>query len=943
MIHLRVIQLVASVVLMLPAQTEDISKRVEGWIRRAARERVDGGNARASANSLEHALRLARQAGDPRLISRCLVHLSEAYIHVGAFEKAASAAAEALDAARRAGDRRLEGAALSRTGNALFYREEFPKALARFQAALAIARELGDSVGEAQALQDIGIVHRNLGQPEEALEFLHQALSLFRRTGSKPPICSALQNLGKTYANLGAHRLAAQAYEEAWELYAGGNPETSYNTLLRTGQLYLESGQPARALELFQQAQAWLGNRTLPGRGMVDDGLGSALEELGRIGEAIEVRRRALAVSDPTFMAKHLQALGRLHLDRDGSLAAQYFQRAATAWMECKHMLNWKGHAALAEAYRRQGDFERAIRSYESAIDLLESLRGQLASPQNRAAFLGKNDGIYEQFVEVLMERHEDGPGRGDDLRAFAMLERGKARAVLDGIVEARLGARRSLDEDLRQREDELSRRLAALRLGSQDRRQILERIEATEQELERLVAVIRRRNPRYAATWYPQPLTPEQARGILEKESAVLAYEMTSEHVFGFVVTANSFHAERLPCSLEPVARRVQNYVELIAQGDEAGTKAIGRRIYLDLVAPLRNHISPRIRRLILIPDGVLHYLPFEALPQGDLDRYLVEDFAISYSPSLTVLAQLRNPRGGLDSPGRADLLVFASPEFRNVLEARAGTPAASAMTRFLHEAENWPIAPLGFAAQEARAIMQYAGAGSAVYTGTQASEGRLKTLPLDRFRVVHFSTHAVVSESQPSRSALVLAAGPQEKEDGFLQAREIYRLVLPSELVVLAACQTARGPILSGEGVQGLAQAFFYAGAHSVIASLWNINDERTSRFMAALYRHLSEGLSKSDALRAAKLDLLGNSSTRAPRFWAPFVLIGEADRAVALGGAPVWERHGRWSLVGATLVAAARIAFVVLRRRSRPSAAGVQLLSQYGLDRAPRERND
>jgi CHAT domain-containing protein len=188
----------------------------------------------------------------------------------------------------------------------------------------------------------------------------------------------------------------------------------------------------------------------------------------------------------------------------------------------------------------------------------------------------------------------------------------------------------------------------------------------------------------------------------------------------------------------------------------------------------------------------------------------------------------------------------------------------------------------PIPGSRREAEAIARYVSPGSKVYVGAQASEGRIKQEDLSRYRIVHFATHGFVSRENPGRSALLLAASPSDREDGVLEAREISALALDSDLVVLSGCETARGRILAGEGVQSLARAFFLAGARSVVASLWKVRDQATEELMAAFYRDLAEGLPEDEALREAKLEL----SKKAPaRDWASFVLIGEAAGTIAL----------------------------------------------------------
>ncbi len=225
--------------------------------------------------------------------------------------------------------------------------------------------------------------------------------------------------------------------------------------------------------------------------------------------------------------------------------------------------------------------------------------------------------------------------------------------------------------------------------------------------------------------------------------------------------------------------------------------------------------------------------------------------------------------------------MLVVAAPRFS------AGTLGASGA----FEGETFDLAPLSYAAAEARAVARFGGSGSEIDVGADASEARLERRPLSGFRVIHFATHGLLSRRVPSRSALLLAA--DRKGEGLLTAREIYRLRLDSDLVVLSACRTARGRILAGEGVESLAQAFFHAGARSVVASLWDVNDRQTADLMSAFYGHLAKGEAKTQALRSAKVDLLRRNPAMAPRSWASFVLLGEPAGTVPLRSPRWWER--------------------------------------------------
>jgi CHAT domain-containing protein len=331
-----------------------------------------------------------------------------------------------------------------------------------------------------------------------------------------------------------------------------------------------------------------------------------------------------------------------------------------------------------------------------------------------------------------------------------------------------------------------------------------------------------------------------------------------------------------------------------------------------------VRGHIPEEVRNLIIVPDGPLHYLPFETLDLSG--KYLIEEFAVSYAPSAAVLAELGVRNDQEAGQHRADIALFADPELNPAILSKNGANSTGGWMRALYVDEGLQISPIPSSAAEARAVARYADRASEIYTGEQASERRVKSERLDRFRIIHFATHGLVSRQSPARSALVLSSG-EGGEDGFLQAREIYNLRLASDLVVLSACQTARGRLLAGEGVEGLARAFLYAGARSVVASLWDVNDERATRFMESFYRYLSEGKSKSEALRAAKLDFLSHASA-APRDWAAFVLIGDASRKVAIGAGK--SGSSSWLLLGAlTLPLAALVAAFIYRIRVKRRA--------------------
>lgn len=855
-------------------------------------------------------------------------------IHRGEYDIAIRLGEQSLSFARQTADRRREGAALSVIGNAYFFMDRCSEALETFQKCLAIMRETADPYGEASALKDVGITYKRLGRYQEAIESLQEALTIARGLNASYEVGSILENLAGGYAGLGAFNLAFEMYQQTLEIAEQAHSDKlRFSVLIRIGNLYNSIERPDRALDYFTQAMSLAKQQDLSPVNhiwMMQESA-STLAAIGRADEAIKLRQRSLALGRKigwkTGIAQDLQGLGYIYMDRDPALALSYFKQSLALFEQVDSPLRWGAYASLARAYRRLRHLDLAVKYYQKAVDLLESFRGHLVSEQLKATFLGKQQPVYQELMETLIERHEQNPEAGDDARAFALYELSKARALLEAIAEARLDSERDLEPGLRRKQKELDARIAELgkhligaNLTEKERRQSLELLGEAEREYDRLAVEIRGRDPRHINLRRSQPLSIEQAQALLDETTMMIAYAVTNEGVFAFVLTAGTFRAVRLAVSPKVITMRVQSYVDLLAQAGQPGWQEVSLRLYADLAAPLLKHLRPAIKRLIIVPDSILHYLPFETLirdqkasdqpiisriDDSNATRLLLEDFVISYAPSVAVLGQLKASQKILGETPRADLLMLANPAIAAGLEPGNGSNRAADFTQTLYDDEGLSIAPLPFSVSEAREVKRYAGPGSIIYTGQEASERHIKTSDLHGFRVIHFSTHGLISQRRPERSALMLAAADGDGEDGFLQAREIFHLGLASDLVVLSACQSARGQILGGEGAQSLAQAFFYAGAQSVIASLWSVNDESAAIFMKRFYQHLASGQPKAEALRATKLDLLKERASSNPRDWAAFILIGEENGRVPMQGPTPWLRTSGWMLCGAGFV--------------------------------------
>lgn len=865
--------------------------------------KADNDNRTAQA-LLERQLVRARQADDAAAISDVLGQLALVQLELGEFDRGRQLALESLDQARRSGDPLREATALGAVGDAHFYSSEYEDALARYRAAYDLMRAHGDRFGAAVELKSIGITQGIVGRDEEAIAALEAASRTFREMRQPVDAASALENLGAAYLRLGADVPAFAALTEALSFArASGDERAVLHALVRLADLYLGTGFPGRALEPLGQALDIAERREMPHQHVwALMSLVQAQFQLGRLDEAIEnqelVLVRCKAMSEE-YYALALWKMAQLLRERDPARAVESLERARSILRELNLPAAWQIDAGLGEAHRRLGDLDLAIELHERAVAGLESRRASIVSDSYRASYFDKHESAYGNLLEALWERHETDPRPGDVERAFSTLERSRARSLLEAIGDSRPDGDGPLDHDLAERAREIEDRMTRLQrylvergVPRATRGDLLQQLDRAESDLESLIAEVRRRNPRYAALRYPEPLGLEAARELLGPRTAFVSYFDSGRHVFAFLLTADAAEVRRIEVSPELLAQRVRAYVELIASDEGAGWSDVSRRLYAELIAPLGEDRLQGITDLIVSPDGVLSFLPFETLLD---DRgYLIERCSVSYTPSATVLRALRSePR----RESMADLLMFANPTPPDYVGTSGA--AAAERTRALYESEGLEVPPIPYSAAEADAVRGLARHLSEIYVGAEASERRVKQWPLERFRIVHFATHGLISPQRPARSALLLAPGDPD-EDGFLQVREIVRLRLASDLVVLSACRTARGRVLAGDGVQGLSQAFLHAGARAVLASLWDVNDDRTALLMKRFYEQLNRGHSEAEALRQAKLAMLRDETSAAPRFWAPFILTGSAAETLRLTGAPWWRARAPWLLL-------------------------------------------
>lgn len=778
-----------------------------------------------------------------------------------------------------------------------------------FEQALKLAVETGTAGAEATARTGLGNLYRRRGEHQKALSEFQKAFEINQSDPDLEQYTRSVQLLiGSVHLDLGQTAEALQEFQQALVAFQrAGDAKGISNSFWTLGKFNLATSRDEEALKRFQDSLTALGDQDLPkARGLAFFGLGVAQLNLKQVSEAVKSLREAvpfLEKTDRLNMAFVQQRLGEAY-QAQGDLAAadaalgealRIAQEVRAPFFQAPIYFD------LARLERRKGNLQEAVSRMEKAITILEAVRSDLADDRSRTSFFASLRSYYDFYVDLLMELDRRNPGRGYAEAALAASDKGRARGLLDLLSQGRLELTRGISAELLSEEREVRARLSQVQrdlmdaLSSQvfdkdsekdsEKRQarlaLVGTLEAQQKEFDERQRKIEQRiknsHPLYYQVRYPSPLNQEEIRKLIQPDEALLEYSLGEEGAYLFVVTTDGLKAHRLALSPQQIAADVRK-IQKTLEGPETPSALFRYKaydLYQALVAPAESEIGGR-RRLLIAPDGILNYLPFDVLLTRQADDesslpYLVRSFSVSYIPSASVFASLSLPRSPVaagDGPAKR-FLAFA-PDYPS---APAQGQARSDGPEVLRggDSPGKSLSSLEGAQQEVRKIAdQYRPEDVTLYLGPDANRKNFEKNPLAANRI-HFAGHGVLDEERPENSALVLT-------DGQLLVSDIFNLELKSDLVVLAACKTA-GKQVTGEGLVGLTRAFLYAGAPSVVVTLWEVADSSTSGLMVEFYRNLGRTGDKAEALRQAKLAMLEKQGRlSAPYYWAPFILVGK-----------------------------------------------------------------
>jgi len=892
------------------------------------------------------ALKLSQAVGNRQGEALALNNIGEAYSGFGKLQRAIEFYHQAMPLWLALGDRRGQAQTLTYLGYTYSDLGEPQKAFDCYKQALSHWRGMNDHQGQGSTLVAIGRLYSRLGESQEALNSFNQAMPFVQLIGDRIEQARILNGIGYVHEILGEQQNALEYYDQALDLFRTTNYRSGEaSTLLEIGRVYYSMGDNQKALDYFQHLLSMsqtLANRrftsyALRGIGMVYDSEGSKTKALEFYDKALPLYR---AGKDRRGEAFTLNLIGRIyHRWGEKQRALGYYNRALplnqAAGDRIRESLTLYN---IAWAKRDLGKLTEARSQMEESLKIVESLRTKVVSQGLRASYFASIHQYYDLYIDLLMQMHKRRPSARFDAIALQANERARARGLLELLSEARAEIRQGLDSALLGRERSLQQeindkaeRRARLLSGKHTEAEataIAKEIDKLTAEYDEVRSQIRAQSPRYAALTQPQPLGLEEIqRQVLDDNTLLLEYALGDERSYLWAVTQTSIASYELPkrAVVEKAALGVYDLLRarqpMLGESDKQHQERVANADtqYGRQAAALSQMLLGRVagqlgtKRLLVVAEGALQYIPFAALtvpgvPEHHIRKtqanqgaqiealtYLGAGHEIISLPSASALAVLRRETKQRQPAPKA-VAVLADPVFtqddsrvlakKKQAPAEADQPLVAELHRALRDFDvangGFNLQRLPFSYQEAKGITALTRSGDGMMaTGFEANRAKAMSPELRQYRIIHFATHGLLDGEHPELSGVVLSLVDQQgqPQNGFLRLHDIYNLDLPAELVVLSACNTGLGKEVKGEGLIGLTRGFMYAGAKGVMASLWKVDDDATAELMKRFYQQvLEKKLPPAAALKEAQVAMMKEKRWAAPYYWAAFVLQGE-----------------------------------------------------------------
>jgi CHAT domain-containing protein/Flp pilus assembly protein TadD len=854
--------------------------------------------------AIEHfnqAIAIGKQLNDHTLEASARNNLGLVYDEVGDYRRSLAEYNNALELYRGTNFERGISDTIGNIGGTNLLLGEYAKALSFYQQALVIDAHANLKPGIALDLQNIALCYVGLGRLAEALDTFDRSIKLADEAGLKKEAADSRKGKASALVQLGKYTAALNEYNQVLLIYEkGGLKQSQIEGLGDLGNLELWLGDVASAEKHFRQAlelsrainhprgltvnlialgdlewrrkrfkEAAANYREALARAMESKDQGSAanahaqlaltLRSLGQLDDATSEARQALDIARSTqarlLETQILYALGEI-AQSGGQYeeALKHFASgreivASTANPE----MSWRLDFGRGQTLEKLNRDEEALSAYQSAVKTIELVRNELREERFRAGYIEDKYQVYVALVELLLKLK-----RID--QAFSFAERLRARGYLElldrGRPPIRSDGQRQTEAALRSRVRELQRRVEdeGSKPRPEQKRQAFELFskELTEAEHDYQVFLddLMKAEPSYADARAVNPPTPTQLQQHLPRNAALIEYVVAPDKLVIFVLTSEGLQAKEAPVKSSELQAKVELLRDLMLRKKTDEWELPSASLYDTLIEPITSAgWLQGVNRLYLVPHSILHYLPFAALlnTPGRKGHALIDDYALAYLPAAAALVK-QNHSLGLN---------------KSVLAL------APANTRLI------------YTQQESQSVSQYFPTQHKVLLGSLATESSFKRLA-GEYDVIHLATHGYFNKLNPLLSGVMLE--PDAQDDGRMEVHEILGLKLNAALVTLSACDTALGTgyfadVPAGDDLVGLTRAFLYAGAPSVLASLWEVNDRSAVDLMRSFYGQLRT-VDKVTALALTQRGLRRRGAYRHPYYWSGFVLVGQMN---------------------------------------------------------------
>jgi CHAT domain-containing protein len=745
---------------------------------------------------------------------------------------------QARSLAEKLGEKEWANRATGELGLINFLQGNVKQAAHMVGGALLTAMAESDTGTEVRYLEIVGNGWIALNRPAEAMVFFNHCIAISDDDHDVGTPFMAYEGKAEALARQGKmdqavalmQRTLAEARKEHMLEHEGQD-------LLILGQFAVQTGQKAQAHEYFQETIQSATQAGLPRVVMQSCfDLSTLDQQSGDLKDAEDVLNQGLAISRTTG-------------------DTYYLPRALDA---------------LAELKAQTGQPDQAFALYKQAEDVINGMLLRYPGAYGQSSLLSAMSDTYLGDFKLAASQNKVSA-------AFDAIEQARGRTVLDNmrdpaVTTTQTPAQTEAEAQISQIQNQL--------LDTNDpadRSKLLTTLDAEEEKLR----------------WYTEAMTPEQSRDATESVSlkaaqaailpheAVLEYVLADPNSYCLAITHDDAQIVPLPAGRKQIEQLISRYKTEVMASKYAAQDA--KDIYDTLLKPIPN--SLRLKNLVIVPDGVLNDVPFDALQRPD-GQYVIQFHVISYAPSATVLCFLRN-RHREHKPQMAFLGIGDVPYTMEPQSAQPGVKHTlmTFVARGMYDISGDEM----YALPETRDELMLASQAlhdpkqTVLLLGPKATEAQFRSEPLSDFKIIHFAVHGISIPNFPERDALVLGRDPHSQDDGLLQVRQIAQMRLDADLVTLSACNTATGKLEGEEGTIGLVQAFLFAGARTVAASLWPVDDASTEFLMKQFYTHLAQHEDEAAAMRQAKLDYLKQKGGKPPIYWAPFVVVGDASKPI------------------------------------------------------------